>query len=145
MQYSSCGDECGRSLISMQPFTVVKCLAWLVSKESPHFWGCKSSYTEICYSILLLPPVIVSLQYSAQKTLGLQNPLFPIFWEDWTIGQECPHMVKSTRECDGWPVSCQEPLDATPPPLGSLANKEIFWPILHCLSFTFCWFKMIWK
>jgi hypothetical protein len=97
MKYSGCGDECRRSLISMWPFTVVKCFAWLVSKESPGFWGCSSTYTEICYIIQLLPPVIVSLQYSTQKALRLQNPLFPIFWEDWTIVQECLYLLYYVR------------------------------------------------
>jgi hypothetical protein len=66
----------------------------------------------ISYRTLL--PVIISFQYRTQKTLVLQTPPFPILWEDWTIVQECLHMVKSFEECNRWPVSHQEPLDATP-------------------------------
>ena len=31
-------------------------------------------------------------------------------------------------------VKRQEPLDATPSPLGRLVNKEYYWPVLCCLS-----------
>jgi hypothetical protein len=44
-----------------------------------------------------------------------------------------------------WSVSHQEPLDATPPPLGRLANKVIYRSILRCWSFTYCWFETNWK
>jgi len=40
----------------------------------------------------------------------------------------------SSGECNWWSVSHHEPLDITPPPLGRLANKKIFWSILCYMS-----------
>ena len=67
----------GEPLISMRPFAVTKCSAWLLSKEPLRLWDSKPSYTEFCYSIASHPPVVVSLQYSTQKTLRLQKPSLP--------------------------------------------------------------------
>jgi hypothetical protein len=100
----------GEQLLSMCPFAVVKYSAWLVSKVSPHPWGSKSSYTEICYSTLPHLPVVVSLQYSTQKKhKGYKNSLFLIVREDLTTVQECLHVVKSSGDCNGWPASRRVP------------------------------------
>ena len=114
----------GEPLISKRPFAVGKWSAWLVSKESPFLWGSMPSYTQI-YNILPHSPVIVSLQ-TAHK-----NTLFPIWCEDETNVQECLHMVK-------WGVQrvASEPPQAPGylSPLGRLANKKIYWPILCNMS-----------
>ena len=51
--------------------------------------------------------------------------------------QECLHIclaVGSFEDGNVWPVSRQKAVDATPPPLGRLAIKQYYWPVLRCLS-----------
>jgi len=49
--------------------------------------------------------------------------------------QTCRNVsIWSSGEYNGWQVSRHKPLDTTPPPLGRLANKKIYWPILCNIS-----------
>jgi len=71
----------GKLLISVQPFAATKCLAWLVSKESPPP-TCDAPSPVILNSAIIpyhtLLPVMVSLQYRIQKkNTNFTNPSVP--------------------------------------------------------------------
>ena len=83
----------GEPLISMRPFAVTKCSAWLVSTEFPVSQAPSIGKLNLLqYCIPSFCRRLLTNQHT--KTLELQNPLFPILWEDETNVQECLHMVK---------------------------------------------------
>ena len=66
----------GEPLISMRPFAVTKCSAWLVSNESP---VSHASSPVILKSATVSHPTLLSLSPYKQhtKTLGSQTPSVP--------------------------------------------------------------------
>ena len=116
----------GEPLISKRPFAVAKWSAWLVSKESPFLWGSMPSYTQI-YNILPHSPVVVSLQtahkkHSVPNIVGRRNK---------RAGMSAYGQVGSAT---GGKWAATSPWILHLPPLGRLANKKIYWPILCNIS-----------
>ena len=110
----------GEPIISMRPFAVTKCSAWLVSKDYPRLLGSLPSYIKSA-TISFRTPSLHPLRENTKKHSGYESPLFPISWEDKTDVEECLHMVK--LECNVCPVSRHEPLDTTPPPSREIGQQ----------------------
>ena len=103
----------GELLTSMNSFAVMKCSAWLVSNESFRLKApslVKQKYATISYRTLL-----TSFPYRQhrKKHYGLRKASVPKI-----MGRHHYHAGMSayghvSRECNGWPVSRHELLDAT--------------------------------
>ena len=97
----------GEPLISVRPFAVTKWSAWPVSKES------RISETPSPVTLKSVtvshPTILSSSPYNPahKKTLGLGTPCVPNI-----MGRQ-KRAGMSSGECNGWPVSHHEPLDAT--------------------------------
>jgi hypothetical protein len=74
-----------------------------------------------------------ALEYSTQKHTRVTKTLCSqILWEDWKTVQDCLYiclLVRSSGECNGWPVSDQEPQDATTPYPGEKETMSLHFKI----------------
>jgi hypothetical protein len=101
----------GEPLISTWPFAGAK---WLVSKESP---VSQASSLVILKSATVSHPILLSsspYNPTHKKHKGYKTLCFPYYEKEYV--QECLHIclpVRSSGVCNLWPVSRQEPMDAT--------------------------------
>ena len=129
----------GVPLISTRPFAVTKWSAWLVSKESP---------VSQAPSPVILKSATISYRTpcrrlgtdSIQKTPTFTKNLYSQYYGK--SKQTCRNVKWG---CNGWPVSCHEPLDTMPPPFRETGQQGDLLTNLMLHVFTYSWFEITWK